>query len=237
VDVWCDLTESGYCQCSSNREEYGIYDLAFDSETDTCNIAASLCLNSSLLTFAETDACEPTSSYVSKDGSCFLDYLCARALMVDGEVVGNQNVYRSAYCELQKDSYRCNYDGPNDLTTSLELAADIEEPCSVTWDLGETETFVPTGSMECSPESVQNDLTYCDGTLNCKQTGTIGDVEATQHYYAYTFCKLTNDSEQWDCSCDKEEAAYTINGASGWEACSDAIVRCGESIVESATTD
>jgi hypothetical protein len=118
-------------------------------------------------------------------------------------------------CQTNRTFTRFDVEAPADGA----LCSQVTAGC----DVSEVEL---EGPITCAPASQSAGSGYCSAQVDCKQAGTVGDLELWLYGSLYTDCQQLNGAWTCNCSTASENEQIEVDADTDWDACTAAVQAC-----------
>jgi hypothetical protein len=237
--VEAGILRTRYANCSSNGSTQECYcqidqlgnqlqfQISGQDGTTACDTVLDLCEDPT------PDLGEPVCVPQFSSGAvgyCESQMQCTQtAEVADGvfaSVTDNRYVYCSSQGSTTSGRSMCNCSNNRSQTRfDVEVPTDAALCSQVTAGCDASSVEL-AGPITCAPASQSAGSGYCNAQVDCKQAGTVGDLELWMYGSLYTDCSLINGAWTCNCTTGTEREQIEVEADSDWEACTAAVQAC-----------
>jgi hypothetical protein len=232
----CSKAASGIVECGC-AENVAYEQLEGVDLSEACGVARAYC-ESQTRTPAGTPSCTP-GFLVQEADFCQVGEVCSTPVLLDDGSVVRTVSNESVSCSSKDGRSSCVCGGDrggyfrfsSTQTPTLETCSSLNELCARTAEIERL------GAYECETTSETANAILCSTVLRCRQPAKFEDIELELAGPLSIVCSPDTDGA-WSCSCLSqnvtgsvvEAASVPVGATTGWDACSEAIAPCQESI-------
>jgi hypothetical protein len=233
----CSNARSGVIECRC-ADDVTYEQLEGVDLSEGCGVARAYC-ESQTRTPAGTPSCTPAFQSEEAD-FCQVGEVCSTPVLLDDGSVVRTVSNESVSCSSEDGRSTCVCSG--DLGGYFWFSSAAETPTLVTCSslkelCARTAEIEPHGAYECETTSESANAVLCSNVLRCRQPAKLEDIEIELDGPLSIVCSPGSDGS-WSCSCLSqnvtgsvvEEARVPVEATTGWDACSEAVAPCQESI-------
>ena len=223
VECFNEGTGNLYCYCSAGFQ----YRLSGIDGNSACDRVQELCGGGA--EFGEK-SCAP-SGQSSSSNYCDASYECRETQDLGNGAAAARFEYRYANCQTLSDGVTTCSCGSNTGGMRFDFTGAVSSTSCATAaeNCGDPGTLELTGSIDCARASQNTGRDYCSSSLECRQSGKLGDLDVKAYGYLETSCRPSSDGKSWTCGCYSGglQANTTIETTGdSWADCTAATDKC-----------
>jgi hypothetical protein len=228
--VFCFSDGLGGLTCSCNNGSQ--YQLQGVNGLTACDLMGDICADPAI-SFDEEPVCTPSGTSTGI-GYCSTSTQCTQSEEIADGVFAVRQSYRNAECQaLGTGGSRCTcYTESASMQFDSELSSPDLGTCNLASELClEKDSLELSGPVTCSQASQIAEASYCNSSLDCTQSGTLGGQDVKLHGYLSMNCSPSGDS--WACTCSSGSQTATMSverEGTAWDDCTRASDQCLELI-------